>query len=79
MYILNYTGKNLKIPKPLFKLFWDWYALQNRLHHEYRILCGTIEATSQDISQEVFTWTQIVFLTILVIISIPPSICSLKL
>ena len=31
----------------------DWCASQNRLLHEGGKLCGYIEATSQDISQEV--------------------------
>jgi hypothetical protein len=31
----------------------DWCTSQNRWHHEEGTLCGYIEATSQDISQEV--------------------------
>ena len=31
----------------------DWCTSQNRWHHEVGELCGYIEATSQDISQEV--------------------------
>ena len=31
----------------------DWCTSQNRWHHEEKKLCGYIEATSQDISQEV--------------------------
>ena len=31
---------------------------QNRWHHEVGKLCGFIEATSQDISQEVKAWSQ---------------------
>jgi hypothetical protein len=37
----------------------DWCTLQNRWHHEE--LCGYIEATSQDISQEVKAWSQMGF------------------
>jgi hypothetical protein len=36
----------------------DWCTSQNRLHHEAGKLCGYIEATSQDISQEVKAWSQ---------------------
>ena len=35
-----------------------WCTSQNRWHHEDRRLCGYIEATSQDISQEVKAWSQ---------------------
>lgn len=31
----------------------DWCTAQNRWHHEEAKLCGYIEATYQDISQEV--------------------------
>ena len=36
----------------------DWCTSQNRWHHEVGKLCGYIEATSQDISQEVKAWLQ---------------------
>ena len=36
----------------------DWCTSQNRWHHEGGKLCGYIEATSQDISQEVKAWSQ---------------------
>ncbi|WP_353799278.1 hypothetical protein, partial [Shigella sonnei] len=36
----------------------DWCMSQNRWHHEEGELCGYIKATSQDISQEVKTWSQ---------------------
>ena len=36
----------------------DWCTSQNRWHHEERKLCGYIEATSQDVSQEVKAWPQ---------------------
>ena len=36
----------------------DWCTSQNRCHHEDGKLCGYIEATSQDISQEVKAWSQ---------------------
>ena len=36
----------------------DWCTSQNRWHHEAGKLCGYIEATSQDISQEVKAWSQ---------------------
>lgn len=36
----------------------DWCTSQNRWHHELRTLCGNVEATSQDISQEVKAWAQ---------------------
>ena len=36
----------------------DWCTSQNRWHHEAEKLCGYIEATSQDISQEVKAWLQ---------------------
>uniref|UniRef100_A0AAZ3PS76 Transposase Tc1-like domain-containing protein n=1 Tax=Oncorhynchus tshawytscha TaxID=74940 RepID=A0AAZ3PS76_ONCTS len=36
----------------------DWCTSQNRWHHEGVKLCGYIEATSQDISQEVKAWSQ---------------------
>ncbi|CDQ60164.1 unnamed protein product [Oncorhynchus mykiss] len=36
----------------------DWCTSQNRWHHEAGQLCGYIEATSQDISQEVKAWSQ---------------------
>jgi hypothetical protein len=35
-----------------------WSTSQNRLHHEDGKFCGHIEATSQDISQEVKSWLQ---------------------
>jgi ABC-type proline/glycine betaine transport system substrate-binding protein len=38
-----------------------WCTSQNRWHHEVGKLCGYIEATSQDISQEVKDWSQWVF------------------
>ena len=34
----------------------DWCTSQYRWHHEAGKLCGYIEATSQDISQEVKAW-----------------------
>jgi hypothetical protein len=34
----------------------DWCTSQNIWHHEAGKLCGYIEATSQDISQEVKAW-----------------------
>jgi hypothetical protein len=37
---------------------WDWCTLQNRWHHEVGKLWGYIEATSQDISQEVKACSQ---------------------
>ena len=36
----------------------EWCTSQNRWHHEVGKLCGYIEATSQDISQEVKVWLQ---------------------
>ena len=36
----------------------DWCTSQNRWHHEGVKLCGYIEATYQDISQEVQAWLQ---------------------
>ena len=36
----------------------DWCTSQNRWQHEAGKLCGHIEATSQDISQEVKAWLQ---------------------
>ncbi|CDQ80246.1 unnamed protein product [Oncorhynchus mykiss] len=36
----------------------DWCTSQNRWHHEGGKLRGYIEATSQDISQEVKAWSQ---------------------
>uniref|UniRef100_A0AAZ3PUR4 Transposase Tc1-like domain-containing protein n=1 Tax=Oncorhynchus tshawytscha TaxID=74940 RepID=A0AAZ3PUR4_ONCTS len=36
----------------------DWCTSQNRWHHEKGQLCGYIEATSQDISQEFKAWLQ---------------------
>jgi hypothetical protein len=36
----------------------DWCTSQSRWHHEEGQLCGYIEATSQDISQEVKAWSQ---------------------
>jgi hypothetical protein len=36
----------------------DWCTSQNIWHHEGGKLCGYIEATSQDISHEVKTWSQ---------------------
>jgi hypothetical protein len=36
----------------------DWCTSQNRWHHETGKLCGYIEATSQDISQEVKALSQ---------------------
>ena len=36
----------------------DWCTSQNRWHHEEGQLGGYIEATSQDISQEVKAWSQ---------------------
>jgi hypothetical protein len=36
----------------------DWCTSQNQWHHEPGKLCGNIEATSQDISQEVKVWSQ---------------------
>ena len=36
----------------------DWCTSQNREHHGVGKLCGYIEATSQDISQEVKGWLQ---------------------
>ena len=36
----------------------DWCTSQNRWNHEKGKLCGYIEATSQDISQEVKAWSQ---------------------
>ena len=36
----------------------DWCTSQNRWHHEGGKLCGYIEATSQNISQEVKAWSQ---------------------
>ena len=36
----------------------DWCTSQNRMHHEAGKVCGYIEATSQDISQEVKAWSQ---------------------
>ncbi|CDQ96990.1 unnamed protein product [Oncorhynchus mykiss] len=39
-------------------LWGDWCTSQNRLHHEDGKLFGHIEATSQDISQEVKAWSQ---------------------
>ena len=38
----------------------DWCTSQYRWHHEVGKLCGYIEATSQDISQEVKAWSQLV-------------------
>ena len=38
----------------------DWCISQNRLHHEDGQLCGYIVATSQDIRQEVKSWSQMV-------------------
>jgi hypothetical protein len=37
----------------------DWCTSQNRWHHEVGKLRGYIEATSQDISQEVKAWLQL--------------------
>ena len=34
----------------------DWCTSQNRWHHQERSLCSIIEATSQDISQDVKSW-----------------------
>uniref|UniRef100_A0AAZ3PMV5 Transposase Tc1-like domain-containing protein n=1 Tax=Oncorhynchus tshawytscha TaxID=74940 RepID=A0AAZ3PMV5_ONCTS len=39
----------------------DWCTSQNKWHHEEGKLCGCIEATSQDISQEVKAWSQMGF------------------
>ena len=39
----------------------DWCTSQNKWHHEGGKVCGYIEATSQDISQEVKAWSQWVF------------------
>ena len=39
----------------------NWCTSQNRWHHEEGKLCGYIEATSQDISQEVNARSQWVF------------------
>ena len=36
----------------------DWSTSENRLHHEGGTLYGYIEATSQDISQQVKAWLQ---------------------
>ena len=36
----------------------DWCTSQNRWHHKVGKLCEYIEATSQDISQEVKAWLQ---------------------
>jgi hypothetical protein len=36
----------------------DWCTSPNRWRHEEGKLCGYIEATSQDISQEVKAWSQ---------------------
>ena len=36
----------------------DWCTSQNRWHHEAGKLSGYIEATSQDISQDVKAWSQ---------------------
>jgi hypothetical protein len=36
----------------------DWCTSQNRWNHEGGKLCGYIESTSQDISQEVEAWSQ---------------------
>ena len=36
----------------------DWGTSQNRWHHEVGKICRFIEATSQDISQEVKAWSQ---------------------
>ena len=36
----------------------DWCTSQNRWHHEGGKLCGYMEKTSQDISQEVKVWSQ---------------------
>ena len=36
----------------------DWCTSQNRWQQEEGKLCGYIEATSQDISQEVKAWSQ---------------------
>ena len=38
-----------------------WCTSQNRWLHEEVKVCGYIEATSQDISQEVEAWSQMVF------------------
>ncbi|CDQ82006.1 unnamed protein product [Oncorhynchus mykiss] len=38
-----------------------WCTSQNRWHHDGVKLCGHIEATSQDIRQEVNAWSQMVF------------------
>ena len=40
----------------VFRCRRDWCTSQNRWHHESGKLCGYIEATSQDISQEVKAW-----------------------
>ena len=36
----------------------DWCTSQNRWHHEAGKLCGYIEATFQDISEDVKAWSQ---------------------